>query len=237
MGSVRVPGFTPSQNGFEFPNDWPHVPFLEFHVPTGQALKIGDAAGGLCGGMTFAARDLFDHGQKPPPVATAPEKGTPLFQFLIKRAMDSFDIPAGPAKYYAWMALPDQDLPWIKGVRWRSLNQEWPAVRADLDAGRTSPLGLVRIRSANPGDLGQNHQVLAFGYDLDEPSGELQIHVYDPNHPGDDGVGLTTNTSADAPMAYVDGESPVRAFFRSKFRPAAPPVFSASGDDPTPKPS
>ncbi|HEY1332086.1 MAG TPA: hypothetical protein VGH10_11540 [Actinomycetota bacterium] len=226
MANVRVSGFLPSTNGFSFPNDWPHVPFLEFRVPTGQELKIGDAAGGLCGGMTFAVKDLFDHARQPPTQTAVPEKGTPLFQYLIKRAMDSFDIPAGPAKYYAWMALPDHDLAWVKGVRWRTLHQEWPAVKADLDAGRTSPLGLVRTRSYNPGDLGRNHQVLAFGYDLDEPAGTVRVHVYDPNHPGDDSVAIAGATSGSSAFSYVQGEDPVRGFFRSRFQASNPPAFS-----------
>ncbi|MGZ4695348.1 MAG: hypothetical protein ACXWA3_17135, partial [Acidimicrobiales bacterium] len=55
---------------------------------------------------------------------------------------------------------------------------------AALDAGRLCPLGLVTVESRNPGDLGANHQVLAYGYDLDDDS-TLTIRVYDPNTPPD----------------------------------------------------
>lgn len=54
-----------------------------------------------------------------------------------------------------------------------------PAIKADIDAGKLSPLGLIRVKSANPGELGQNHQVLACGYDLNGTS--LALHVHDPN--------------------------------------------------------
>ncbi len=41
-------------------------------------------------------------------------------------------------------------------------------------------MGLVTVESRNPMDLGHNHQVLAYGYDLDDDS-NLTIRVYDPN--------------------------------------------------------
>ena len=44
-------------------------------------------------------------------------------------------------------------------------------MRRELDAGRLAALGLIRPRSRNPLRLGENHQVLAWGYGLDEPSG------------------------------------------------------------------
>jgi hypothetical protein len=50
---------------------------------------------------------------------------------------------------------------------------------------------LVLVESLNPFDLGKNHQVLAYGYDLDEDSGGLSVRVYDPNHPGHDNVLLS----------------------------------------------
>ncbi len=227
VATARIPGFLPSGNGFRFANDWPHVPMLEFKVPTGRELRIGDAAGGMCGGMVFAVRDLVEHGLATPPDTAPPERGTPLFEYLVKRAFDSFDIPGGPTKYYAWMALPEGDLPWVRGLTWRSMSQEWPRVRADLDAGTLPPLGLVRTRSYNPMDLGLNHQVLAFGYDLDEVTGAVRILVYDPNHPGEDSIALETNTSGHAPIAYVAGETLVRGFFRSRFRPVDPSGLSS----------
>ena len=60
---------------------------------------------------------------------------------------------------------------------------QWPRVRRELDAGRLAALGLIRVPSRNPLRLGENHQVLAYGYGLDEPSGSLLIAIYDPNHP------------------------------------------------------
>ena len=127
------PGFLPSRYGLRFPNAFPPTPFLR--VP-GTSIGVGNAADGLCGGMTFMARILFEHRLAPPPDTTPPPDG-PLFRDPVGRAIASFDLPSGPAKYEElWMGLPDHaSFFGMAGVVWRTLAQEWPAVRADLDAG------------------------------------------------------------------------------------------------------
>src|SRR5437660_1587665 len=47
------------------------------------------------------------------------------------------------------------------------IHEEWPAIKQDLDQGRLATLGLIRAISLDPSQLGHNHQVLAYGYDLD----------------------------------------------------------------------
>ena len=73
-------------------------------------------------------------------------------------------------KYYAWMASPDHDTGPIlvrRGLAWKTIMEEWPhRIRQSLDAGQLCVLGLVTVASVNPADLGRNHQVLAYGYDL-----------------------------------------------------------------------
>ena len=225
MAQVRVPGFLPSVAGFRFVNDFPKVPMVELPIP-GMPVDLGDASNGLCGGMAFAAADLFVAGLSPPPNEAPPASG-PLFQFLVKRAIDSFDLPDGPLKYLLWMGLPDQDaLFGIHGLARRTMTEEWPTTKADLDAGKPSPLGLIRTRSFNPKDLGLNHQVLAYGYDDGpEAAGSVRVLVYDPNYPGDDSVAITVamgDPVERSTFAYVAGDSPVRGFFRSGYRAADP---------------
>ena len=111
-------------------------------------------------------------GPLPPPETTPPPAGTPLFSYLVRRLIDCWDLPGGPLTYLNLMnpLYPDGD------DRRRAVQQctagpgglakEWPAVQASLDAGRPCPLGLVKLVSANPLDIGNNHQVLAYGYDL-----------------------------------------------------------------------
>ena len=47
--------------------------------------------------MVYAARDYFEARMPIPPGDTNPDSG-PLFDFILHRLFDSFDIPAGVAR-------------------------------------------------------------------------------------------------------------------------------------------
>lgn len=234
-----VPGFLPSSHGFHFPNAFPHEPLVGVTIPGLGQVAIGDAADGLCGGMVFASLDLLHVTTPPPPDTEPPAAGTPRFEYLVRRLVDSFDLPVGPTRYQALMSplLPDAEGPLrVLGIRGRTgimVEQEWPRVRADIDAGQPSPLGLIRVISADPRDLGQNHQVLAWHYELDGTT--LHIGVYDPNHPDDDSVTIAIDTAdadAAANVIYTAGDGPVHCFFRTPYAAAVPGPFMASGGGP-----
>jgi hypothetical protein len=219
MTSVRVPGFRPSTRGLHFPNAFPHVPNLEIELPGGRTLPIGDAANGLCGGMAYTVRDLFEADLGPPAMTRAPGDG-PVFRYVADRLLDSLSLPFGPATYLKLMhpALPDGDLPLVRGRAWRMVRLEWPAIRGDLDRGTLSPLGLVKVKSRDPRDLGANHQVLAWGYDLEGT--RLTLRLYDPNHPDDDDVTMRLdvgNPRRATPVTCSRGDT-VWCFFRTAYR-------------------
>ena len=228
MISKRVPSFAPSTNGLHFANDFADEPL--FRIGLGRAsIPVGNAAKGLCGGMVFAVRDLFEHGRPPPPDRAPPRRGTALFAYLVGRLFSSFNLPMGPLRYWLWQILPAGDRFAVRGIAWRTIRGHWPKIRADLDAGRLSTLGLVRTRSFNPLDLGRNHQVVAYGYDLDQDGSRLTIHVYDPNHPDDDGRALSLSPAEPTratPVTYVSGELPVRGFFRTSYRTKDPSAIA-----------
>jgi hypothetical protein len=208
MASARVPGFLPSTCGFRFANFFPPQPLLRL-----GRLRVGDASRGLCGGMVFAARDFFERGCQPPDDRQPPDYGSPLFGYLVRRLFHSFHLPWGPLRYYRWTAAAD-------GLLLRhTIRREWPRVRRELDAGRLTPLGLIRTRSRNPLRLGENHQVLAYGYGLHEPSGSLLLAVYDPNHAGRDDLTLALDLRAPSGVISSSGE-PFRGFFHTPYRPA-----------------
>jgi hypothetical protein len=231
--SGRVEGFLPSTSAFKFPNSFPHVPLRRIGVPGLVSVPIGDAANGLCGGMAFAARDLFEADRTPPPDTDPPAEGTPLFAHLVERLFASFDLPIGPVRYLELMnpALPDGETIWSRiglaphGRAWRNATQEWPKVRADIDAGHPSPLGLVRTISTDPFDLKQNHQVLAYAYEASPDT--VTLRIYDPNLPARDDVTLRFEPSPAAtaqPLVRRDPlGAPIHAFFRVPYRPARPP--------------
>jgi hypothetical protein len=224
--------FLASTNGFRFTNSWPSEPAVTLPTPFGT-INIGDASSGLCGGMVFAALDHWYNRRLP--LADRPAPGTPLYEFLVRRIVDSWNIPVGVVQYFSWMNLPDADTGFDafgrhvtveRGVASRTVNQQWPQVKHDLDQGVPSPLGIVTVRSGRLADIGLNHQVLAYAYT--ETASAVTLRVYDPNRgPRDDvTIGFDTDRPAGATAFRhtLDISHGVRGFFRSTYTPVLPPV-------------
>jgi hypothetical protein len=234
MGGA-VAGFLPSIHGLHYPNDWPSVPAKTVRVRAGAVsatIGLGDASGGLCGGMAFTVRDLFEHHLLPPTSAANPPPGSPAFEYLVDRLLASLRGLHGAAlgaRYYEWMLLPDR-IPLLKrGVADLTLRESLPEVRACIDAGHPAPLGLVCVASVRPQDLGRNHQVLAYAYQTDAT--HTVMRVYDPNWPDRDDITLACDLrgSAAHPFAYSSGDHTVRGFFLSEYAPADPAALFKTG--------
>ncbi|TMK45116.1 MAG: hypothetical protein E6G66_13285 [Actinobacteria bacterium] len=229
MAGKAVPNFVASRDTLAFANDWPSQPDLVIKLPLAGRVKIGDASKGLCGGMVYAVRDFYEAGI-PVPAGPQPAAGTPLYRYIIRRLFDSFDIPGGVVKYYTWMNTPEADQTrggrTRRGIAWRTINEEWPQIRSDIDAGHPSPLGLVTVRSVNPRDLGRCHQVLAYAYDLEGST--LTLRLYDPNTDpaGADSCSLSLDLSRPSETASITHNvgiaDPIRGFFRTRYDPADP---------------
>lgn len=221
VGPPASAAFRPSIDGFGFANRWPHVPPLRFRIggPVPVELAIGDAANGLCGGMVFAALDLWFGQVQAPREPDPPLEGTAAFHYLVRRQLDSFALGIGPARFY------------LLGAPWRSaasrsaeaLHRELPRIRRELAGGRPVALGLVHAVSANPASLIQDHQVVAYAIEAGAAHGSLSLRIYDPNLPGDDTVRLrvSRDPSGVIGLAYSGGP-PVVAFFRQGYRPRDP---------------
>ena len=213
--------FLPSANGFGFANRWPHVAPLRYRIggPLPVELAIGDAANGLCGGVAFAALDLWFAGVAMPAVAETPADGSPAFRYIVRRQLDSFELGLAPARFY------------LLGAPWRSaasrsaevIRRELPRIRRELAAGQPVALGLVHAVSANPATLIQDHQVVACGVEAGPVPESLALRIYDPNLPGNDVVRLIVGRgpSGILSLAYSGGP-PVVAFFRQGYRPHDP---------------
>jgi hypothetical protein len=224
---VRVPGFLPSTRGLHFPNYYPHEPELVVHLPFGKTLPIGDAANGMCGGMAFTVRDYYEANLTVTDATDPPAAGTPLYQFIVARLFDSFNLPFGLHPYIQLMEPAFPDVSPGLGIPSRAsvmLNTEWPNVKADLDAGHPAPLGLVKIKSTNLIDMSKHHQVVAYGYELDGTN--LTLHVYDPNYPNNDDVQFSlsiASTQVPVQLTYSPTET-VYCFFRTHYAPRIPPT-------------
>jgi hypothetical protein len=226
--------FVPSRHGFAFTNAWPSQPAVVVDTHLGR-IAIGDAAAGLCGGMVFVVLDYWHGGVAPP--TDRPSLGEPLYRRIVRRLIDSWDLPAGVAHYYECMNLPDADkgvdvlghhVVIEPGLTSRTIRTQWPQIRADLDRGIPAPLGVVTVSSAKPADLGLNHQVLA--YDYGRSGSAVSLRVYDPNRGQRDDVWIRFDEGAPATAFThnLDISHPVRGFFRTEYAPV-PPLADQSG--------
>lgn len=227
VSANAVPGFRPSTCGFHFANRFPPVPALWYGIGY-LRLGIGNAADGLCGGMCFAVRDRFERGESPPVDALPPAPGADLFREIAHRQVASFDRLRVPLRFYALAALHPSPSRWWSRLLGRAPRQvvavrdEWPKIRADIDAGRLSMVGVVRSTSANPFRLGHNHQVMAWGYEVTPE--RLVLRLYDPNWPDRDDVEVRVTLGAahgHAPRSITLEQStgePLASFFRAPYR-------------------
>ena len=189
--SNAVPGFLPSVNGLHFPNRFPPGPTLTFGPIDPRWVGIGDASAGLCGGMSWLVRERFEAGLAVPEVSEPPGNGSPLFRALVRRQVLSLDWLRTPLRFWWVGAIPADRAGEL--VR----DREWPAIRADIDAGRLSMVGLVRHQGASPWRLTESHQVLAYAYEASSggaggvDAGSITIRIYDPNLPDRDDVVIT----------------------------------------------
>ena len=76
IASNAVPGFTPSTNGLRFANRFAPGPTVRFGPIDPRLIGIGDAAGGLCGGMGWFVRERFEAGLAMPSDDVAPANGS-----------------------------------------------------------------------------------------------------------------------------------------------------------------
>lgn len=187
--SNAVAGFLPSVNGLHFANRWDSGPTVRLGFIDPRVVGVGDAAAGLCGGMSWFVRERFEAGQPIPADVTAPANGSPLFKSIVRKQVQSLDWLRGPLKFFRFAAMGRDTL-----AR-RTLEQEWPRIREGIDSGRLTQLGLIRHHGLNPFHLTKDHQVLAFAYETESPGGPTTIRLYDPNWPNRDDVAVTLGTT------------------------------------------
>jgi hypothetical protein len=179
--------------------------------------------------MALTARDLWAAGlAAPADQVTPPADGSPRFRALVRRQVESLDWMRVPLRYLDYQALrpdPPSGLARLLGrepPRVDALLREWPRVRAGIDTGQPTVLGLVRTAALSPWALGRNHQVLAWAWET--APGRITIRVYDPNHPNRDDVELRVTVTAHEAQPWRDRISleqstgePLLGFFRQPY--------------------
>ena len=169
MTANAVPGFDPAVHGLSFRNAFPPGPTLKLGPFDSRLVGVGDASAGLCGGMALTARDLYEAGVRAPTGdGTPPANGSPRFRALVRRQVQSLDWMRVPLRYLDLAALrPDPPVGLARRLRREpprveAVFREWPRIRAEIDAGHPSVVGLIRAAGGSPWRLTQNHQVLAW---------------------------------------------------------------------------
>lgn len=234
MASVKTK-FSPTQDGFSFVNRFEFKFPVQFKLPLGGMIDLTQVVYGLCGGMCFSALDYFYANQALPEETQVSRIDNKLFVYLADRQMDSMSIPV-LLKVIRWMVSED------RYIGLRMSRYELPKLRRRLDKGEPVVLGLIRV--AGLGDPTRNHQVLATGYDYDQDSKIMVVHLYDPNHPGKEPT-ITLDLkhpSAGIPMSQSTGEF-LRGFFTINYTPQtavpslapATPSFAAVSFDMAPQ--
>ena len=90
--------------------------------------------------LTAAAFWLVMNRVLPPDTAENPAEGSGAFKFIVKRLIDSFNLPTGVAEYYEWMNLPTHNddilgVIALVGTAQRTIVGQMPKLRRMIDHG------------------------------------------------------------------------------------------------------
>jgi hypothetical protein len=130
--------------------------------------------------MAWYVREHFEAGLPIPPDREPPANGSPLFQALVRRQVQSLDWLQTPLNFW-WSGAFG-----AARAAHRSREIELPHIHAKIEGHRLAAVGLVRHQGLNPMSLKESHQVLGYGYEVE---GEIvSLRIYDPNWPDRDDV-------------------------------------------------
>jgi uncharacterized protein YjbI with pentapeptide repeats len=163
--------FVPRLHGFHFVNTFANHRYIgPVHINLS----------GRCGGMVYAALDLFLTETPVPTQTTLPAEGSVLSTYISARQDNSisnqldlwierFFNPFGwrTSEFFHW-GLPSQ------------VHGQVERLKSCIDKGKPAPLGLFAPGS---GGFAPHHQVLAVGYETGTRDADLRIFLYDPNFP------------------------------------------------------
>jgi hypothetical protein len=211
FGPTFVSGFKPSTNAPLFANGpWPTgTSPLRFGV-----IALDTARMGLCGGMSFLARDIFENSTPQLRGRTASAIPVALANHILSRMLDSV---ANPYTVDTWSVLTKASDAFV----FAQTIGEIPSIIADVDNDILSPIGLVLVQSDLPWDVFQNHVVLVWGYEQKDDL--LTLYTYDCNRPEKDDITITLDIRSATPAKTIttkgtggtgNAAGQIRGFFR-----------------------
>jgi hypothetical protein len=155
---------------------------------------------GLCGGMAFVTRDIFE--SRTPQLTNKASSRLPLpaVEYILFRLISSFSGVVGH-----WLkATSESDHETVFGGRglFSQTVDEARKVMSVIDSGTLCPIGVVLTESLAPWAVFDNHVELVYGYELEGST--LTLHVYDCNCNAlsqIDSRTITLDISSDGPPA------------------------------------
>jgi hypothetical protein len=212
--------FIPNQHGFHFSNAFVNrvVEILGYNIQTR----------GRCGGMAYAAVDYKLRGIPIPRYYSdnfAPQRVPPdghwLADYIYERLIDSFQADSAD-KFVRWTLASDHETTLGgKGVTRWTKEEELPRLRGRINSGSYAILGLIGATSLT--NIGENHQVLAYGYDYDAASQRSIVYIYDNNTPETE---VTLSSTPNNPHFNASNGRIWRGFFLQDYSLQSPPAYT-----------
>lgn len=195
--------------------------------------RISIVSDGLCGGMSFAALDYY-YANIPPPEKVesdnlnivfslnakwfAGNKEEGLISYLHERQLDSFNL-TDVFRFFRYIYMPDDDRSWSKGIQSVTLKEQLQKLVHELKAGH--PCALALIHSYKLANFNLNHQVVCYGYKVDE-NGNVKLEIYDPNFPGEEKILCCRDKGKY--WVYEGDNKKWRGFFVQNYYKVLPPL-------------
>ncbi len=197
-----VNGFLPSQSAPLFHNGpWPPGLDLRIGLPGLPAVSIDVTSFGLCGGMSFLARDIHESGMPQLRSTDSRSIPVPVGRHILSRLLDSFVGPGViPYWIHATQELDHATWFWGQGLFAETVGAAQQVMHS-IDAGVLCPIGVILAQSPWPWEVFQSHVELVYGYDL--IGTQLTLHVYDCNAEGSDKVTISLDIGSTAPAKPV----------------------------------
>jgi hypothetical protein len=167
--------------------------------------------------MAFAALDYWFNGRLPIPAdAALPRDGTLMADYIYERQIDTFQQKSA-ANFIAWTLVGDGESFFHKGVTRWTKEGEFPKLKSMVDKGKPQVLGLVK--STDMKAIGQDHQVVGYGYE-DDGKGNLCAYVWDNRYP--DREARLTTTAKRPHWTLSEGNEDWRGWFIQGYGPKRP---------------
>lgn len=194
--------FSPLKHGFKFENDFAN-PLVD--LPGYGKVETK----GRCGGMAFAALDYYFNNLQVPTNAALPADGTLLADYIYKRLFDSFLAPTA-VNFVSWTLHADHQTWFYKGVTRWTREDEFPRLKASIDAGTPVAIGVKNVSDLT--QIGSDHQIVGYGYE-DDGAGNLTVYAYDNNYANEEVRLWTTPGNPHWTHSSSDGNVDFRGWF------------------------